>query len=129
MIEFIHAPFPFVMGMVWHDADVSQLDLEEDIVVVDLDRDAVDMGTAMPASFPLNLREALAEELYQVGIMLYLSNRLKVGRPGFSKLDNVLPGYYVAQDKHSSPEAVKFSCEAETVYKRLVQTAFFKVRN
>lgn len=66
MIDFLRAPFPFIMGLIWNDPTPDKLYLEEDIVVVDLDRDTIDYGIAIPATLPTELRESLLENLFQV---------------------------------------------------------------
>lgn len=52
---------------------------------------------------------------------------LEIGRPGLLKMDHAVPGFYpTCYDKHAS-ESVRFTCDPDTVYKRLVQLSFFRV--
>lgn len=117
MLEFLRAPFPFIIGLIWNEPTAESLYLENDIVVVDLDRDMIDLGDAFPAAFPHEIRESLLENLNQIG------------KPGFSRLDYALSGYFQGKplEKNSSLEAIKFTCDHDTVYKRSIQIAFFKV--
>eukprot|EP01127_Copromyxa_protea_P010583 TRINITY_DN2581_c0_g1_i1.p1 TRINITY_DN2581_c0_g1~~TRINITY_DN2581_c0_g1_i1.p1 ORF type:complete len:1695 (-),score=294.12 TRINITY_DN2581_c0_g1_i1:195-4715(-) len=115
MAEFLLAPFPFITGVIWNTETVHCLNREADVVVVDLDRDTIALGTACPTAFPPEAREALVQDLY------------KLGRPRMARIDNALPGYFAPQEKHDSFEAIKYTCDPDTVYKRLIQIAFFKV--
>lgn len=67
MTDFLRAPFPFIMGLVWFEPTTEKLNLEDDVVIVDLDRDHVSLGTATSiAPLPSNLKRILIDNLFKV---------------------------------------------------------------
>lgn len=68
MLDFLRAPFPFIMGLIWFEPTTEKLNLEDDVVIVDLDRDHVSIGTATSiAILPRDVKSSLAETLHKVG--------------------------------------------------------------
>ena len=68
MIDFLRAPLPYIMGLVWDEPTLDRLRLDDDdVVVVNLDRNMVTVGaTASIAMLPGEIRHSFIENLYEV---------------------------------------------------------------
>jgi len=115
MIDFIQAPTPFIMGVIWSPKHGQELSLDEkENILVDLDRDSV---IGLPdekdvAKIPSKIREELKERLF-----LY----------GFPKKRNL--NYALSPQSLHLPEnmntAQSLSNHPKLLETRLIQYSFF----
>lgn len=118
MIDFIQAPTPFIMGIIWEEKTGQNLNLDEkETVLVDLDRGVVtyDPNSRDIGRIPSKIRAELKEQLLQLG-----SSKKQ-------NIDYALPRRK-QNPKFAYPNAAtKISCHPKTIYTRRIQEAFFNM--